>query len=261
MITSRDNQHLKAMRRSKRRRGEMALLEGPHLIGEALALGMSLDRVLASQDYVQTAEAQEVLAALPHPPTLVEAKLLDELADADSPKGLLALARLPRPGLTDLPLLPRGLYVYTDGLQDPGNLGALARVAEATAVDGLCLGPGSAHANHPRALRASAGSLLRLRVAQGVAWEDLTEHLRPIAPQRVALATDGGRNLFEQDLGGPGEEGALLLALGAEGPGLSPAIAAECDLSLTIPLAGKVESLNATVAAALVLFERQRQRC
>src|SRR6185436_13712949 len=105
---------------------------------------------------------REIARLLPREPTLASADVLDSLADADSPKGLLAIAHLPRGGPETLPLRQGSMYLYLDGLQDPGNLGAIARVAEATGVAGLALSPGSVHPNHPRALRASAGGLLRL---------------------------------------------------------------------------------------------------
>jgi TrmH family RNA methyltransferase len=153
-----------------------------------------------------------------------------------------------------LPLRPGSVYLYLDGLQDPGNLGALARVAEAVGVAGLALAPGTVHPNHPRALRGSAGSLLRLPVAVNVPPEALARHLAALAPRWAALVPRGGTDLYAAPL-----SGTLVLALGAEGPGLSPAAAALADLRLTIPLAPPVESLNAVVAAALVLFELRRQ--
>ena len=96
------------------------------------------------------------------------APLLVELADADSPPGVAAVVHLPRGGPDTLPRRRGALWVFVDGLQDPGNLGALARVAEAAGAAGLALAPGTVHPNHPRALRGSAGSLLRLPVAVGV---------------------------------------------------------------------------------------------
>ncbi|HEV7519289.1 MAG TPA: TrmH family RNA methyltransferase, partial [Thermoanaerobaculia bacterium] len=114
------------------------------------------------------------------------------------------------------------------------------------------------HPNHPRALRGSAGSLLRLPVAVGVTPEALARHLAslaPDAPRWAALVPRGGTDLYAAPLAG-----TLVLALGAEGPGLSAAASALADLALTIPVEPPVESLNAVVAAALVLFEMRRQK-
>lgn len=275
MITSRQNQRLKDIRRLYRSKGHHALLEGTHLVSEALDAGLALGEVLATPEYLATSEGAELAARLPHPPLVVAAPLLDSLADADSPRGLIAVASLAREGAGALPRAGeasrRGVYVFADGLQDPGNLGALARVVEAAGAAGLALAPGSAHPNHPRALRASAGSLLRLPVASGVTAEELSSHLEargegggaegasPASvdgpgPRWAALAPRGGTPWTEADLSPP-----LVLALGAEGPGLSPEVLERCTLRVSIPLAPPVESLNAVVAAALLLFEARRR--
>lgn len=259
MIGSRQNKKLKDIRRLRRSKGDHALLEGPHLVAEALAAGLPLETVLATPGLLASAEGRELLARHPEiVPLEVAAELLDELTDADSPRGLLAVARLPRPGVDALPVRPGGLYLYLEGLQDPGNLGALARVAEAAGAVGMALAPGTVHPNHPRALRGSAGSLLRIPVATGVDAGALARHLAPAAPRWAALVPRGGVGLY--DLPEQAVTGALVLLVGAEGPGLSPTLAARADLGLTIPMAPPVESLNATVAAALVLFEVRRRR-
>src|SRR5262249_31197692 len=160
-----------------------ALLEGPHLVGEALAAGLFLETVVATPEFLAGAAGRTLSRALPAPAVEVEPRLLDELADADSPRGVLAVAHLPRRGAEGLPLVQNGVYVYAEGVQDPGNLGAIARVAEAAGAAGLALSPGTVHPNHPRALRGSAGSLLRLAVATEVEPAALAAHLRSLAPR------------------------------------------------------------------------------
>ena len=255
MITSRHNQRLKDIRRLRRSKGDHALLEGPHLVEEAVAAGHDLETVLATPGWLETPEGLRLVRHLPVPPLEIEAGLLEELTDSDSPRGVLAVARLPRSGVGSLPVRDGGVYLFLDGLQDPGNLGALARVAEGAGAAGLALSPGTAHPNHPRALRASAGSLLRLPVAVGAEAGALDRHLASVKPQWMALVPRDGEDLWQAPL-----EGTLVLALGAEGPGLSPALAERAGLRLTISIEPPVESLNATVAAALVLFEVRRRR-
>lgn len=205
-------------------------------------------------------EGSELASRLSRPPLLVEDRILAGMTDADSPQGALAVVELIRPGLDALPLKPDGLYLFLDGIQDPGNLGALARVAEATGCAALALAKGTVHPNHPRALRASAGSLLRIPVATSVAADDLHRHLRQISPRWLALEAKDGKDLYEQEWAG-----AWILALGAEGRGLSQALFSLEDSQtpierLTIPLSETVESLNVTVAAAVALFEIRRGR-
>lgn len=231
------------------------MLEGPHLVGEAVAAGYDLEAVLATPDWLESPEGRGLARHLPVPPLEVEPQLLEELTDADSPRGILAVARLPRSGVGSLPVREGGVYLFLDGLQDPGNVGALARVAESAGAAGLALSPGTAHPNHPRALRASAGSLLRLPVAVAADAESLDRHLAPVRPRWMALVPRDGEDLWHASL-----DGALVLAVGAEGPGLSSSLRERADLRLTISIEAPVESLNATVAAALVLFEVRRRR-
>ncbi|MEO1368440.1 MAG: TrmH family RNA methyltransferase, partial [Acidobacteriota bacterium] len=222
MISSRNNQWLKDMRRLRtskgRRRDPRLLLEGPHLLGDALRADLELEVVLATPAFLDSDVGILLLDELPRPPIEVDLALLDELADADSPRGLLAVAR---PPARDIPARDTGTYVFADGLQDPGNLGALARVCEAAGVAGLFLSPGCVSARHPRALRGSAGSLLRLphltdaepdavraRLGDGATW--------------ISLAPRGGQGLYGHDA----PPSLRILAVGAEGQGLSPAVAA-----------------------------------
>ncbi len=253
MIASPRHPALRELRRLRRHHDEdRCLLEGPHLVAEAVAAGLALERVLVTPEFLGGAEGQALAAILPQPPELIASELLATVTDAGTPRGALAVARLPRPGPEGLPA-QGDLFLYAEGIQDPGNLGALARVAEATGARGLALSPGSAHPNHPRAQRAAAGSLLRLPVAIATSPGALSRHLGAV--DWVGLAPRGGRSLWEAPL-----TGRLVVALGAEGPGLSPGLAKRCGLLVTIPLRPPVESLNVTVAAAVALYEIARRR-
>src|SRR5436305_14368987 len=133
MISSRQNQRLKDIRRLRRSKGDHALLEGPHLVADALAAGLRLEEILATPAFLASAEGRR-LARMPGDwpvePLEVDPELLAELTDADSPRGVLAVAHLPRAGAAALPVdvPPRGRpYLHLDGLQDPGNPAALRR--------------------------------------------------------------------------------------------------------------------------------------
>ncbi len=255
MITSRKNSHLKIIRQLRRSKGDQALLEGPHLIADAIDTGCELQSLLATPEFLASAAGRKLQIRLPFRPLEIDPGLLAEVTDSDSPRGIVAIAHLPRGVPDDLSLVKNGIFVYSEGLQDPGNLGALARVSEASGAAALCLSPGSVYPNHPRALRASAGSLLRLPVALSCTPATLSARLANLSPQWVALSSHGGHDLFEAPL-----DGSLVLALGTEGRGLSAEARDHADLSVTIPLRSPVESLNAAVAAAVVLFEIGRRR-
>jgi TrmH family RNA methyltransferase len=249
MIESSQNEVIKDIRRVRRSKGVEAVLEGPHLVLEALRLGMPLRTVLATAEFVATAEGREILESLPRPPLLAAGRILESLADADSPRGILAVCRLPRAGLEEVAPAPAETWLYLDGIQDPGNLGALARVAEGLGARGLLLSPGCADPNHARALRASAGSLLRVAVAVRVEAAAARELFSAVCARWIGLEAHRGSQPLDQ----LEASAATVLAVGSEGPGLSEATRAVLDSRVTIPLQGRLESLNVAVAAALVL--------
>lgn len=252
-ISSRRNETLKGIRRLRRRQGDHALLEGPHLLREAIACGLSFESVLFSASYAAGVEAAALAAQLARPPLAVADDLLAELCDADAPRGVLAVARLARTGVERLALPEGGVALFLDGVQDPGNLGALARVGEAFGVGALLLAAGGCHPNHPRALRASAGSLLRLPVALR-ATPDAVDQRWSGQPLWVGLDAHGGQPMPTAAVRRP-----LVLVVGAERGELSPQVAARLDARWTIPLAPPVESLNVAVAAGVALFAVTRR--
>lgn len=255
VIASRRNETLKGIRRLRRRQGDLALLEGPHLLREALAVGVTLESVLFSDEFALSPAGRALAVELPRPPLEVEGVLLAELCDADSPRGALAVARLPRGGVDTLVARPEALLLYLDGVQDPGNLGALARVGEAFGAAALVLAAGCCHPNHPRALRASAGSLLRIPTAVSAAPKSLDAQWRGagLDLRWVGLAAHAGSPLPPTR-----PPGALVLAVGAEGGALSPALLERLDERWTIPVAPPVESLNVAVAAGVALYALSR---
>ena len=255
MIVSRQNQKLKDIRRLQRCKGERAILEGPHLVREALRAGLDLEFAIATPEFTEQEVGRDLLSDSGLSVSLIEDRLLQEICDSDSPRGILAVASLPPTPLASVPLVDRGVYVYVDGMQDPGNLGALARIVEAFGAIALILGPATVHPNHPRALRASAGSLLRVSVASDVSATDLTAHLGPISPSWAVMTPRNGVSLDELS-----SLGTLIMTIGAEGPGVSSRVLEQADILVSIPLAGDVESLNSTVAASIALYQLSRSR-
>jgi tRNA G18 (ribose-2'-O)-methylase SpoU len=172
---------------------------------------------------------------------------------------LLATVRVRDRELSELPDLLRGrddraVVVLAEGIQDPANFGALARTVEAAGALALVATPGCVAWRHPRSLRASTGSLLRLPVYAGVDAAELKRVLSPLPSTWVALVPQGGVSLYSSRL-----DGVLVLLVGAEARGLTEAALSLVDRRLTVPLAAGVESLNAHVAAAVVLFELRRR--
>ena len=251
MIVSRQNRRIKDIRRLKRCKGDRALIEGPHLVEEAVKSGVELEYILMTPDFRDSPLGERLLSTVTGVEQLeVDATLFDSISDADSPRGILAVGELRRGGVETLPRHHPGLFIFVDGLQNPGNLGALVRSAEAFAVRGIALSAETAHPNHPRALRASAGSLLRVPVAIETDPVSLDSHLAALKPMWAALDTSAGMSLDSIE-----STPTWVLAVGAEGQGLSDSVLDLAAVRLTIPVDPAVESLNATVAASIALFE------
>ena len=271
MIRSPSNRQVRTIRRLRsshgRRNTDLLLLEGPHLAIAAAEAGLTLRHLLVTPDF--QARHAELVDHIEHESGTRAASIaperLREQADADAPQGIVAIAEPPRAWKmadSTAPLPSPGLHLYVDGIQDPGNLGAMARSAEAAGAASLLLSPGTTRPSHPRALRASAGSLLRTRLWTEVGVDQLPPDARCLAltPRQPDQDSPPTFGLFSND---PfpvhlSPTDSLILAVGGESRGLSPPLLDRADLLLSVSTAAAVESLNATVAASLALFDLRR---
>ena len=147
------------------------------------------------------------------------------------------------------------LIVMLDGVQDPHNLGAIARTVDAAGAHGLIIPERRAVGITPGAVRASAGALEHVRVARVVNLNRTIENLKQAGVLVVGLDADGDIDYTQADLTGP-----VVIVVGSEGNGLSRLVRENCDQIASIPMAGKLSSLNASVSAGIVLYEAFRQR-
>jgi len=215
MITSKDNEKLKLIRRlaerKHREREGLFVAEGEDLVEAAAAAGREPEFVLrAGED--------------------VEAALLDEVSALGSGTRVIGVYR-------ERWSEPAGTAVYLHGVRDPANVGAVIRTVHALVDGTVVLGPGTADPHSPKAVRASMGSVFAQPIARG----DLSELPAP----RVGLVAHGGQ--------APDDESVATLCLGGEREGLPDELSAQCDRLWTIPLRDGVESLNVAAAAAIAL--------
>lgn len=244
----------KAAARGGQGDADLVLAEGPHLVEEAVRAGLTVVAVVATEEG-RTGAAGEAVAALAHrgvPVHTVAARAFAGLAATRAPQGVLAVVRLPSPPPLAGAWAGEGLVLGLDAVQDPGNVGALARTARAAGAAMVALGRGSARPDDAKTLRASQGALFFVPAWRG----DLAEAVaaaRAAGARVAATAPRGGVAPWRADLRGP-----VLLLLGGEGAGLAPALAEAADLRLTLPMAAG-ESLGVAAAGAVVLYERVRQ--
>jgi RNA methyltransferase, TrmH family len=246
VVKSRSNPLVARLRALKARAdADLALVEGPKLLAEAVAAGIEIVEVAAAPD--------ASVPPVPVPVRRVAADVLASLSEMETSQGVLAIARRPP---FDEEALYRGvpLVLVAAGVQNPGNLGGLLRTAEAAGASGAYLADGCADPFSWKALRGSMGSAFRLPHVRRL---PLDEALRRLAARGVtiAAAAASGTACDTADLRGP-----LAFVLGPEGAGLPADVIARAGLRVAVPMRAPVESLNVGVAAGVLLFEAARQR-
>jgi len=185
----------------------------------------------------------------------VTGSVLNALSPVNSPTGVVAIARIPVASSVSVLAPPPALVMAAAGLQDPGNAGAIIRSAAAAGATGVVLDELSADPWGWKALRASMGSAFHLPVVRSRALASLIHDWRSSGVSIVATAPRGGVTMYDVDFTKP-----TALLLGGEGSGLPDDLAVAADTRVSIPMHGAIESLNAAVAAAVLLYEAQRQR-
>ena len=243
VLRSRDNPRVKRwvnlVRDARLRRKEGRLIiEGPHLVQAALQAGVQPHAVLVSE----SGQANEEIARLASGPVVLSDRLFAGIVDAESPPGIAAEISIPESKPSE------GDAVFLEGIQDPGNVGAIIRSAaafgvKAVVLDGACADPWS-----PKALRAGMGGHFRIGIAA-----DFEARLKAFNGTLACTVVRGGKPL--RDLPSP-----IGWIFGGEGRGVSEAVARRATLQVTIPMAPGCESLNVAAAAAICLYEGFRHR-
>jgi TrmH family RNA methyltransferase len=243
---------LKALR-DKRRRLEagLYLAEGFHIVEEALLSGAPVAEVLVGEGaakspaggrIVETARASKVKV------TEVPRQVLEKLSDVETPQGVMAVIRMADPKAA-LPFGKDGVHVILDGIQDPGNAGAILRAADAFGCASVVFGRGTVEALNPKVLRGAQGSHFHLPVAAGPDAAAAVAAARAAGCRVLAAVASGGVSLY--DTKAPGPRTAVVFGNEARGSGEETLRA--CDERVTIPLSGRAESLGVAAAAAVVL--------
>jgi RNA methyltransferase, TrmH family len=238
----------------RRREGEsLFIAEGVRAVEELLAAGVSLRFFVTSPSLEDTERGRALAGRLSAsaPVHQVPAPRFRELAATRSPQGVLAVAEIPWAALTDLRPASRGVGLVLDGVQDPGNIGTLARAAVAFGIQLLACLPGTVDPWNAKSVRASAGALFRLPVVatgRDELWQWFAEH------GFTVLGADADGLPVEERRTGE----RVALVVGNEGAGLSAAVRDRCDALVAVPMRSGTESLNVAVAGGILLYELSR---
>jgi len=257
-VESRQNSRVKSLRQAfhdaaPSEQGAVAV-EGMHLLEEAIRAGLRLETVFFSESAL--ARAHKLLPQLSaHTETLL---LPDDVfasaVPTETPQGIAALVKVRQFLLDDVFRPDPALVVIAAGLQDPGNLGTIARSAEAFGATGLLLAERTVSPWNWKAVRASAGSMFRVPTLK-VELASALKELRTRGVRVLATSSHKGTLISQTDL-----SGSVALIVGNEGAGIPREVLAQTVEIVAIPQSAKVESLNAGIAASVILYEAARQR-
>jgi TrmH family RNA methyltransferase len=230
-------------------------IEGLRIVEEAIRSGLRFRAVFFRESAANLAERLLPQIGAHVETVLLPDKLFASAVPSETPQGVAALVHYRQSSLEDVfSRIEVGPVVAVAGLQDPGNLGTILRSAEAFGAAGVLLGEGTVSPFNAKVVRGSAGSIFRLPVVRVKLTETMAQ-LRERGVRLIATSSHKGTPLPEANLASP-----VAVMIGGEGVGVPRDLMAKVDEVVAIPHAGQVESLNAGVAASIVLYEVRRQR-
>ncbi|HEX7998136.1 MAG TPA: RNA methyltransferase [Pyrinomonadaceae bacterium] len=262
IITSRDNQLVRRARAVREGRIEgQIFIEGLRLSIEAARAQLAIDRVISTEDFAldeRGARLFPLLGKACERVALVSESVFSSLSDTKTPQGIILLAARPHTGRAAIEQKKTDttpLLVVMHMLNNPANAGAILRTAEAAGSTGAITTAGTTDIFSPKALRGAMGSSFRLPLWTGVSFTDVISWCKRQGLRTIGSDIRATQTHNETDWTKPSA-----LFIGAESIGLRPAEAAALDARVRIPMRAPVESLNAAIASAVVLYEAERQR-
>lgn len=243
----------KLLTKKGREKEQSYLVEGPHLVEEAIKGQADIGALLMTEGYIRSNRLNSFITEHPSRCFLVSEQVLHKLSDTETPQGILAVIRMKKWSLAPF-LEGNRLLLLLDAIQDPGNLGTMIRTADAAGVDGIILGKGTVDVYNSKAVRSTMGSLFHLPIVQ----EDLLHVCDMLVEHQfniTATSLEGAIPYDEASYIGP-----TAIVIGNEGNGVSQEVLSRSHSRVKIPIYGQAESLNAAVAAAIMMYEAIRQR-
>ncbi len=254
---------LKALaRKSYRDKYGMFIIEGTRLVEHAMKTQADIIHIVISETFEEDKNGQLFLQ---HFNTLQKSKEIEvykmsapmfkEIANTDTPQGIAAVIRTKSISLEQVQIPAEAFFVLCDELQDPGNLGTIIRTADAAGADAILLSKGCADVYNPKTVRASMGSLFSVPIIKVEDVAMVSRSLKQKGLQLVIGDITATRQHFEVDM-----KKSVVLVIGNEANGVSAPMIQLADEKVKIPVIGSAESLNASIAAGILMYEVVRQR-
>lgn len=258
-VESSDNNRIKLVRKLQNKKNRDAenkfVIEGINLVSEAVRRHIRIEYVMVSDDFDGGELVQQLAADDATTVCMVPAQIFNKITDADNGVGILAVIdkkEVQPEDITDLPCDANILVL--DRLQDPGNIGTMIRTAVATGYGAIVLVKGTADVYSPKVLRSTAGMIFDIPIVSVDTAAELREKMTALDKRCVVTTVDGGKPYYEENL-----KHGIALVIGNEGNGVSDEVLALADVRVTIPMKGEIESLNAAISAAILMYEAIRE--
>jgi TrmH family RNA methyltransferase len=238
----------RALRQKKaRRESGLFLVEGIHHVGEVVEAGWKLESVLYAPDTLTSSFAHDLISRLDFTPQPVTPQVMESLADKDNPQGIIAVVQQRQTKISEIQASGNAVALVL--AQDPGNVGTILRTMDAVGVEMLFLLEGGVELYHPSVVRASMGTLFWKSIVQ-TSFEELVDWAHNGKYQLIATSAHADVAYKEHVPKVP-----WLLMLGNEQKGLSAENLNACDVTVSLPMVGRVSSLNLSVAAGVLLYQ------
>ncbi|MDP4089147.1 MAG: RNA methyltransferase [Bacillota bacterium] len=253
LIQSRDNLLIKEIKKLNEKKYRDALgkffIEGYRFVEEAFLAGARVEKILISQRYLERFE-ETVLSTYNVQRFLIKDNLFESLCGTETPQGVAAVIEKEKHEIS----FQKGTFVLLDRLQDPGNVGTIIRTSHAAGVRGIIYTTGTVDPYNDKCLRSTMGSIFYIPIIEDKNL-NLVNKLRDDGFKLVVSSLDTEEDFFSREYGDK-----IIIAVGNEGKGISKEVSALADIKVKIPMPGGAESLNASVAASIMIYEVLRQK-
>ena len=259
IISSEQNPLIKEIKNLKRKKYREELkkfyIEGLRFVEEALDVSNNIDRIIVSEQFYSNRDntIMDRIKQMRLQTAIVKDKLFKELADTENPQGILAVLKMPSYSMNDVFDESCDMLVVLDSIQDPGNMGTIIRTADAAGAGAVIISKGCVDVYNPKVMRSTMGSVFHIPL---IFADDLVSTINTLKSKGyifMAAHLKGTKNYFDMDM-----TGKIAIIIGNEANGISDEISSISDKLVKIPMPGKAESLNASIAASILIYESVR---